>query len=42
MADAARLVGKDGLRTRRRNHRNRNSDDSIKLSQHERHEIKDS
>ena len=42
MADAARRVGKDGLRTRRRDHQNGNSDNSIKLSEHERHEIKGS
>ena len=42
MADAARRVGKDGLRTRRRDHQNGNADHSIKLFEHERHEIKDS
>jgi hypothetical protein len=42
MADAARRVGKDGLSTRRRDHQNGNSDNSIKLSEHEQHEIKDS
>lgn len=42
MADAARLLGKDGLRRRRWDHQNGNGDDSIKLSEHERHEIKDS
>jgi hypothetical protein len=42
MADAARLVEKDGLRRRRREHQNGNADNSIKLSQHEQHETKDS